>query len=158
MKEVTLSFQYSVLQYAELSETDKQLVDTAKKASYGAYAPYSQFCVGAAMRYADGTIVCGSNQENAAYPSGLCAERTVLFAAGSRRGVWNIDTLAIAARRGDSFSKRPVTPCGACRQVMAEMVDRLEHPLRLLLYGEDFLYEIANARDLLPLDFNLDIT
>ena len=125
MKELTLTIPIRVFSYEELDEADRQLIDTAREATRRSYSPYSRFAVGAALRLIDGTIVSGSNQENAASPSGLCAERTTLFYANSRYPDQAVDTLAIAARneRGE-FLSDPISPCGACRQVMVETEKR----------------------------------
>ena len=125
MKELTLTIPIRVFSYEELDEADRHLIDTAREATRRSYAPYSRFAVGAALRLIDGTIVSGSNQENAASPSGLCAERTTLFYANSRYPDQAVDTLAIAARneRGE-FLSDPISPCGACRQVMVETEKR----------------------------------
>jgi cytidine deaminase len=117
------------------------------------YAPYSKFHVGAAALLKSGIIVTGSNQENAAYPSGLCAERTTLFYANSQYPDQPVLTLAIAARNEKGFMKEPIPPCGACRQVILETENRFNHPVRILLYGEDGIYEAHSIEDLLPLTF-----
>lgn len=137
----------------ELADDDRRLVQTAKAACRNAYAPYSQFHVGAAARLEDGTIVTGANLENVAYPSGLCAERTAIFAAQAARPELAVDALAIAACDKDGFTTQPVTPCGACRQVMAEVERRYGRHMRLLLYGGEHVYIIERSTDLLPLSF-----
>ena len=118
------------------------------------YAPYSKFKVGAAALLANGAIVTGSNQENAAYPSGLCAERTTLFYANSQYPDQAVLTLAIAARTEQDFIDNPIPPCGACRQVILETETRYKHPVRILLYGKKEIYLIKGIRDLLPLSFD----
>ena len=155
MKELTLTIPIRVFSYEELDEADRHLIDTARKATRRSYSPYSRFAVGAALRLIDGTIVSGSNQENAASPSGLCAERTTLFYANSRYPDQAVDTLAIAARneRGE-FLSDPISPCGACRQVMVETEKRYDHPMRILLYGTEGIYEIRGVGGLLPLSFD----
>ena len=155
MKEQTLHIALTYYPYEELSEADRRLVDTAREATYRSYAPYSRFSVGAAARLADGTVVSGSNQENAASPSSICAERTTLFYANSQYPGQAVDTLAIAARneRGE-FLDNPISPCGACRQVMIEVERRFARPMRILLYGQQGTYEVKSARDLLPLSFD----
>ena len=155
MKELTLTIPIRVFSYEELDEADRQLIDAAREATRRSYAPYSRFAVGAALRLIDGTIVSGSNQENAASPSGLCAERTTLFYANSRYPDQAVDTLAIAARneRGE-FLSEPISPCGACRQVMVETEKRYDHPMRILLYGTGGIYEIRGVGGLLPLSFD----
>ena len=122
MKDLTITAIIKVYQYDELNEADRSLMKTAMEATARSYAPYSHFSVGAAALLNDGTIVTGTNQENAAYPSGLCAERTTLFYANSQYPDQAVETLAIAARneRGE-FLEEPIPPCGACRQVMLEL-------------------------------------
>jgi len=109
--------------------------------------------VGAACLLADGRIVIGANQENAAFPSGLCAERSAIFAAQSNYPEQPITTLAIAARNEHGFLKSPISPCGACRQVILEIEDRYKQPVRILLYGEDGTYCFRSVKDLLPFSF-----
>ena len=109
MKEISLSITYRLYSPSELCAADAELVEAARQATYRSYAPYSHFSVGAAVRLADGTLLSGSNQENAAYPSGLCAERTTLFYANSRYPEWAVRTLAIAARGSDgAFLTQPI--------------------------------------------------
>lgn len=157
MKEVTIRIDIQVYPYEELSPADRRLVDAACNATQRSYAPYSHFSVGAAALLADGTVVEGSNQENAAYPSGLCAERTTLFYANSRYPDQPVETLAIAARneRGE-FLAQPIPPCGACRQVMLETEARFKHPMRILLYGTEGIYLIEGVGSLLPLSFGAE--
>ena len=137
----------------ELNEEDRQLVEAAMQATNGSYAPYSKFNVGAAVRLQDGTIVVGANQENAAYPSGLCAERTALFAAGAQHPEQPVVALAIAARKGKRFMPQPVSPCGACRQVISGMEERFDVPIRILLYGTEGILVSEGITPLLPLRF-----
>lgn len=137
----------------ELNEEDRQLVEAAKQATDGSYAPYSKFLVGAAARLQDGSIVTGANQENAAFPSGLCAERTALFAAGAQHPNSPVVALAIAARKGRRFLNRPISPCGACRQVISGVEDRFGIPIRILLYGTDGILVSDGIAPLLPLRF-----
>lgn len=108
------------------------------------------------MRLADGTIMIGANQENAAYPSGLCAERTAIFAAQAQHPELAIHELAIAARNVHGLMANPITPCGACRQVILEIEERYHHPVRILLYGTKCVYIIDSVRDILPLTFVSD--
>ena len=98
-------------------------------------------------------MVIGANQENAAYPSGLCAERSAIFAAQSTRPDQPIKALAIAARNGGGLMKQPIVPCGSCRQVVLEIEDRYKQPVRILLYGTETVYVIDTVKDLLPLQF-----
>lgn len=154
MRDLNLHISFKLYAYDELSEADRRLLDAACEATGRSYAPYSHFSVGAAARLADGTIVTGTNQENAAYPSGLCAERTTLFYANSQYPDQPVTTLAIAARNEEGFLDDPIPPCGACRQVMLETEKRFQQPMRLLLYGKKGIYEIEQASDLLPLSFD----
>lgn len=142
--------------FEELSEIDQQLIEKAKEATYRSYTPYSKFNVGAAALLGNGIIVTGSNQENAAYPSGLCAERTTLFYANSQYPDQPVTTLAIAARDEKGFLVQPISPCGACRQVILETQNRFGNKLRILLYGKNAIYDIATINDLLPLSFDKD--
>ena len=155
MKTIKPDITYHLYDYEELSEEDQRLIDAAKKATYQSYAPYSHFMVGAAAKLANGEIVCGSNQENAAYPSGTCAERTSLFYANSTYPDVVVETIAIAARNKHGvFTHHPTAPCGACRQVMLETQWRNKKPLRTLLYGEEGVIMVDKVEDLLPLCFN----
>ena len=124
MKEQTLNINYQIAQLSELNETEQTLIRKAMEATHNSYANYSHFYVGAACLLADGRIVIGANQENAAFPSGLCAERSAIFGAQSNYPEQAITTLAIAARNANGFLKSPISPCGACRQVILEMEDR----------------------------------
>ena len=153
MKEIDLNIHIRAYRYEELSEKDRELMNAAIESTRRSYSPYSKFAVGAAVRLQSGTIVTGSNQENAAYPSGLCAERTTLFYANSRYPEDAVETLAIAARNEHGFLESPIPPCGACRQVMLETEQRFNHPMRILLYSLHEIYEIRGTKDLLPLSF-----
>lgn len=137
----------------ELSADDRELVEKAMSATANSYSPYSKFKVGAAARLADGTIVIGANQENAAFPSGLCAERTAIFAAQANHPDQPVCALAIAARNDNGFLHSPITPCGACRQVILGIEDRYKTPVRILLYGVSGVYILKSVKDLLPLSF-----
>lgn len=155
MKEQLLSIRLRTYTYEELADADRELVDAAREATHRSYVPYSHFSVGAAARLANGLIVSGSNQENAAYPSGTCAERTTLFYANSSHPGQAVDTLAIAARNEQGeFTARPISPCGACRQVMIETENRFGRPMRVLLYGTEGICELPGAKALLPLSFD----
>jgi cytidine deaminase len=130
------------------------LMQAAGKAVKKAYAPYSGFKVGAAVQLDDGQIIQGSNQENAAYPSGLCAERVALFAAASQFPGKKIKAIAITAenKKGEPT---PVTPCGSCRQVMLEYEIRQGEPVEIFLYGPDqTILHFSSTEDLLPFGFN----
>ena len=125
----------------------------ADEATARSYAPYSHFSVGAAALLANGVVVTGSNQENAAYPSGTCAERTTLFYANSQYPDQAVDTLAIAARSETGYLDSPIPPCGACRQVLLETEQRFHQPMRILLYSKNDIYVLEGTKDLLPLSF-----
>ncbi len=137
----------------ELPAEDAELMQRAIDATATAYSPYSHFQVGAALRLADGTIETGSNQENVAYPSGLCAERTVLFGASARHPGVPFDTLAIVGRNQEGVLVA-ASPCGACRQVMSEYETHLQHPLRVLVYSEEGkILQFEGVKSLLPFHF-----
>lgn len=154
MKNLTITAIINEYRYDELSLADKTLVDAAREATQRSYAPYSHFSVGAAALLADGTVVTGTNQENAAYPSGLCAERTTLFYANSQYPLQAVQTLAVAARTEKDFIDMPIPPCGSCRQVILETEKRYKQPIRILLYGKKCVYEVRSIADLLPLSFD----
>lgn len=155
MKDFTVQIHIRIKDEAELTASELRLADEARRATYRSYSPYSHFCVGAAVELADGTVVTGSNQENAAYPSGLCAERTAMFYANSRYPDLPVRRLCIAARdtSGD-FTSRPIAPCGACRQALLEAEQRSRQPIEVLLYGTEGTYFIRSIRDLLPVCFD----
>lgn len=157
MKEMILQTRINVCSYDELSGADKAVVDAARAATANSYAVYSNFSVGAAVRLGNGTVVSGSNQENAAYPSGLCAERTTLFWANSQYPKEPVEVLAIAARSAQGELEFPITPCGACRQVMLETEKRFGNKMKIILYGTRQCYVIDDGvRALLPLSFDSD--
>lgn len=155
MENITVSIEILKKQENELSEQELSLVNSAKEATYSSYAPYSHFCVGAALLLEDGTILKGSNQENSSYPCGICAERTALFAAGAQFPGKKIIALCVAARDAtEAFTPRPISPCGACRQVMSESEDRQGEAIRVLLYGTEGTYILNSTKDLLPVSFD----
>ena len=153
MKDIELNFRMQFCQLEELADDDRQLVEKAIGATQNSYAPYSNVHVGACLRLADGREVIGANQENAAFPSGLCAERSAVFAAQSMFPEEAITALAIAARNENGLTAQPVSPCGACRQVILEMEDRYKQDVRILLYGTEGVYVIPSVKSLLPLHF-----
>ena len=155
MKEMTINIKVLVCTLDELSPADREVVDAARAATANSYAVYSHFNVGAAARLAGGTIVCGTNQENAAYPSGLCAERTTLFWANSQYPTQAVEVLAIAARTEQGELATPIPPCGACRQVILETEKRFNKAMRIILYGAKECYVIEDGvKALLPLSFD----
>lgn len=141
--------------YDELDATERKLVDEARKMTYNSYAPYSRFSVGAAILLSNGEIVTGANQENAAYPSGTCAERTVAFYAHARYPEARFRMIAISARdtSGD-FVKLPISPCGACRQALLEYETLSGENVKVILDGADGLYILPSIKSLLPLAFS----
>lgn len=147
---------YEYDQLDELSEEQVLLVNSAIKAARDAYAPYSEYFVGAALRLANGEIVIGSNQENAAFPSGLCAERVAIFYAGARYPDVPVLSIAIAAIRKGTVQEEPVAPCGACRQVLYEKESQGDAPMEVILYGSKKIQVINQVTDLLPLPFKLE--
>ena len=138
----------------ELSSEDRELAEAAVKAIGGSYAPYSKFNVGAAVRLSDGKIISGANQENAAYPSGLCAERTAMFYANANYPDLAMRSIAIAASQGGVLCAEPATPCGQCRQVMAEYQSRGGMPMSIILVGGKVIYKFDNVESVLPFIFD----
>ncbi|HET9487227.1 MAG TPA: cytidine deaminase [Chryseosolibacter sp.] len=138
----------------DLDLESKYLAHKAKDAANHAYAPYSRFLVGAAVLLADGTVITGTNQENAAYPSGMCAERVALFSAMSLHPESVITKIAVVAKRKGGKELTPATSCGACRQVMLEMEIRPEKPFEVIMQNEDHKWVKAlSAQSLLPFSF-----
>lgn len=153
MKDIIIKSTIHEYQMDELDEREQQLIATAIDATEKSYAPYSKFYVGAAVLLENGAEVIGCNQENAAYPSGLCAERTALFAANAQYPDQPVIALAIAARNENGLMKSPITPCGACRQVILEVEHRYKKPIKILLYGTDGIYAVDSVNALMPLQF-----
>lgn len=153
MEHLKLEIDIDFCALEELSEEELDLVYQAANATENAYAKYSRFYVGAALRLANGRVFIGANQENAAFPSGLCAERTAVFAAQANCPDQPVTMMAIAARNDAGLLPTPVTPCGACRQVILEVEDRYKKPIEILLYGRNGVYRIKSIKDLLPLCF-----
>ena len=154
MTEKELKISYKEFAFDELSAEDRQLVDAAVASMQNAYSPYSHFKVGAAVRLSDGSIVTGSNQENAAYPSGLCAERTAMFAASAQHPDLAIRSLAVAGGLDGVLENTPASPCGACRQVMAEYQKKSGQPMEVLLVGSRKIWKFDRIDDILPFIFD----
>lgn len=152
-REQKCSMTYKEYETRCLPEEYYRLREMAKDVSEGAYCVYSGFAVGAVVVLENGEIVRGANQENVAYPSGMCAERVALFYAGATYPGVAVRALAIIARGRDGWEKEPVAPCGACRQVMAEVVKRQGKDFEVVMFGEDKVI-VAHAMDLLPMAFN----
>ena len=141
----------------ELKEEDAWLLREAQEVSQNAYAPYSRFQVGAMARLANGEIVAGSNQENASYPAGICAERVLMSSAASLYPGVPIETIAISFRSPEVESDHPISPCGICRQSLQEFEQRVKHPIRLILGGmEGEVIVVPQSNMLLPLSFTGD--
>ena len=157
MKEIVHECHYTLYDFDELTPADQDLIKEACEATKRSYSPYSHFSVGAAVLLDDGTVVTGNNQENAAFPSGLCAERTTLFYANAQYPDKAVVALAIAARDSEGLTPVPTPPCGACRQVILETESRFQHPIRILLDGTQGTYVVEGGiRELLPLVFTGD--
>lgn len=152
-KELKISYtEFSSLE--ELSAEDKALALEAIEATKVSYAPYSRFNVGAAVKMSDGRIFTGANQENAAYPSGLCAERTAMFYAHAHADGAYLEKIAVAACQNGVLCASPATPCGDCRQVMAEFQSESGKPLEILLVGREKSWKFERVEGLLPFIFD----
>lgn len=155
MSEVKITINYEeYASAAEMLPEDQELIKATLEAQKGTYSPYSKFQVGAALRLANGVIVKGANQENIAYPSGLCAERTAMFWAGANYPDVPFDTLAIAGSDHGVLCESPASPCGACRQVMAEYQKKHNRPLKIILIGSKRIRKFHCVDDLLPFIFD----
>lgn len=162
MKEKKIEITYRSVEPEDLSAEDRELIAQAKTMTYRSYAPYSRFHVGAAIRMADGSIVSGSNQENAAYPSGICAERNACWQASALNPGMAMKKIAIAARnvgempKGEEgkapFQAQPISPCGACRQSLLEY-EHLYGPIEVILFGAEAIYVFPSISSLLPFSF-----
>ncbi len=137
-----------------LSDKEQQVIAAALEAANHAYAPYSKFKVGAALLLSTGELIKGNNQENAAYPDGLCAERVAMFAANSNHPDSAIEILAVCAMMDGEFLDEPVYPCGSCRQSLLESENRFQKPIRILMYGKNRIHIAKSIKDLLPLSFD----
>jgi cytidine deaminase len=139
---------------SDLQQEDADLLNTARKITADAYAPYSHFHVGAAARLTDGTVVTGTNQENASYPVGICAERVLLSAVASQHKNIAINTIAVSYDHIGGESGHPVAPCGMCRQALVEFETRTGRPIRLIMSGQKGkVLIVQEANQLLPLAF-----
>ncbi len=152
-KHLNITYQeYSSVE--EMTPEDQALVAAALEAQKGSYSPYSDFQVGAALLLANGVVVKGANQENIAYPSGLCAERSAMFWAGANYPDVPMETLAIAGSDHGVLCESPASPCGACRQVMAEYQKKYKHPIKIILVGSKRIRKFSCVEDLLPFIFD----
>lgn len=149
----TLSIPYERIQRKYFDATLLRLEEAAVEAARNAYAPYSRFRVGAALLLSNGVVVVGSNQENAAYPSGLCAERTALFAAGAQYPNEAVEILLLVAF-SEEDRVESITPCGACRQVLMETSSRHQKPFKVIMVGKEQALVLHDNRGLLPFAFD----
>ena len=157
MENVKIELNFKKYNLNELSAAQANLLKKAQESVENAYAPYSNFLVGAAVLLEDGTIVLGNNQENAAYPSGLCAERTALFAASANNPNVKVKMLAVAARKASEKKFLAVAPCGACRQVMLEYEFKQKEPIEFIMQADDHsVYISDDVSVLLPFKFTSD--
>lgn len=155
MKNLELKTIIRECQLEELDQQEQHLVELAIEATSRSYAPYSRFRVGAALLLNNGVEIVGCNQENAAFPATLCAERSAIFAAGSQYPDVPVKVLAIAARTPNGeLQAEPVSPCGTCRQVIIETETRFKQPVRLLMFGSNRIYVVDSIRQLMPLSFS----
>jgi cytidine deaminase len=138
----------------ELTENDRILLAEARRITTLAYAPYSGFHVGASVLLGNGQIFTGNNQENSAYPSGLCAERVALFYANANFPDSEVVTIAVSAAKNGIRVNEPVKPCGSCRQALAETEVRFGKPIRIILDGQDSILLLNGVESLLPLSFS----
>jgi cytidine deaminase len=159
MKQYSLRVDYVEYDSSEmLLPADRKLLDQATLACKSAYAPYSGFSVGAAILMADGKVILGNNQENSVYPSGLCAERVALFAASANHPGIPIVAIAITATTDRFKMDGPVTPCGSCRQVLAEYEQLHGQPIRIIMSGStDEVRIVESTRSLLPFLFHAEL-
>lgn len=155
MKKREITIKYTIYQsIEELENKDKTLLEQAIKAAEGSYAPYSKFNVGAAVRMNNGEVMSAANQENAAYPSGLCAERAAIFYAHSQYPDNYIEAIAIAAKNNVKLTESPTYPCGSCRQVLSESQMRSGKPIKVILGSSEEILIINSIDDLLPFAFD----
>ncbi|HPF93839.1 MAG TPA: cytidine deaminase [Tenuifilaceae bacterium] len=151
------SLSFSFTEYGsinDLSEKYKKLAHQAIEATKTSYSPYSEFAVGAALLLTNGEVILGSNQENGAYPSGICAERVALFYAGTAFPNVPVEAIAIAASYKGKPVDEPISPCGACRQVMIETQNIGKRPYKVIMIGQKRVVEVDDATFLLPFTFS----
>ena len=153
MREHKIVTKIIISSYIELNKKEKKLIDMAKNAAKDAYAPYSQFKVGAAVLLENEEIITGNNQENIAYPSGMCAERVALYYANATFSGVKVEAIAIAAYFEGDYTEK-ISPCGSCRQALQEAENRYKSPVRVLLYGKNEIYIVESVKDLMPLSFS----
>ncbi len=144
----------NIYRFSELDPEIQVLINKAKEQVHSAYAPYSNFYVGAAVLLENGALFEANNQENAAYPSGLCAERVALFYANAQFPDVPVKAIAITAFHNGEYITEPISPCGSCRQVILESENRFKQPIDIYLHGAEFTYHLEKAQSLLPLGFS----
>ncbi len=152
----TRELNFTFEEFSDFSMLDlhiSSLIELAKETAKKAYAPYSEFKVGAVVELANGKIFSGNNQENAAYPSGMCAERTTLYFANANYPDVPVRKMILVALDRGQLSKTPVYPCGACRQVMIQTQDRFQEPIEVWMVGQDHIHMVKSVDPLLPLKF-----
>lgn len=155
MKKEEINIEFEVYDSSdELDQKDAELLAAARNVTTKAYAPYSNFSVGAVARLSNGELVSGTNQENASYPVGICAERVLLSSAAMLHTNIPIEALAISYHSEKGHSNKPISPCGMCRQALKEYEERMDHPMRIILGGlSGKVYILKSAGQLLPLSF-----
>lgn len=152
-KQIILSLKEADIK--ELNDEERALIENARQATFRSYAPYSKFKVGAAILLDNGIVISGSNQENVAYPSGTCAERSACFYAHSEHPGVGFKAIAIAARDNtDAFISNPISPCGSCRQALLEYEMLSKHDVAVYLCGKDKVCILPSVKWLLPLAFS----
>ncbi len=158
MQKINLSINYTEYdQIEELDPLDQELLKAAEEVISNAYAPYSKYYVGSAVRLENGQIIKGSNQENVAYPSGLCAERVAIFYASSQFPDQKILSVAVTAKAGDFEVDTPVAPCGTCRQVISEYQTKQKSPIKIIMKGETGkIRVVSSVDDILPFMFHAE--
>ena len=155
MKTIEIATPIEILSFDELNEIEQSVVNEAREATRRSYAPYSRFNVGAAIVLDNGEVITGANQENVAYPSGICAERVTCYYAHARYPEARFVMIAISARGTDgSEIERPISPCGACRQALLEYETISGHDIVVLLVGKSEIYRLPSVKSLLPLAFS----
>lgn len=141
----------------ELEKQDQELLSLARKAGQNAYAVYSNYQVGAAVRLENGKVFTGNNQENVSFPAGVCAERVTLLSANAQYPDVPVDTIAVVVHNDDNPQEMPASPCGICRQSMVEIESRFNKPFRIILGGDgNKVFIIPSASQLMPLSFSAD--
>ena len=154
MKDLQINPIIKEAQFDELNDEERQLIELAIEGTSRSYAPHSNFHVGAAIQLKNGVKIIGCNQENAAFPAGICAERSAIFAAGAQYPDQPVIMLAITARgRDGELIEEPASPCGTCRQVLIETETHFNQSIRILLYGRNRVYVMDGIKQLMPLSF-----